>query len=244
LLLLASELVAGSCIDDFVINHNNQTAFSISSNLTCSCTQFSGSFSGDGHLLTNLQNQSLIANLTSQIDSLSSQLVTANAEINSLQAQINNKTVFASYAAATSRIVPSPTSGVDLIIFDSVAVDTFNGYDTNTGLFTVPVSGVYHVKAAIIISLPASTSALMANLAICYGEGLSYSSIASESFLLSSATTDPANGACTQTLSISAVFSFGQGAEVSICLYIGGLQNPSLCVDSPSNRLHIVRIGN
>src|SRR4051812_4743978 len=67
--------------NDYVISKNNQTYFTIfANNQTCACSSFVGS----GSQLTGLENQPIVKNLISQVNSLLNSSTMQSIQINNL----------------------------------------------------------------------------------------------------------------------------------------------------------------
>jgi len=75
LIIIGQEICSGS--DDFVLEKNNKTYFTVFDNGTCRCE---GKYEGDGSALTNLQNQLEFADLLNRTSELSAQLNSMKTE--------------------------------------------------------------------------------------------------------------------------------------------------------------------
>lgn len=69
------------------------------------------------------------------------------AKRSSPQTMLETETVAASYSSNSGQAIPAATSTI--VLFEDIEVDTHNAYNTSTGVYTVPVSGIYLIQAKV-----------------------------------------------------------------------------------------------
>jgi hypothetical protein len=136
LLGLLNNIIGQQCNNDYVIsNNNNEQVFTISStNNSCICK----SFGGDGSKLTNLNNNTIISSLITQINN--------NLEIiGNMQNQITllNQTVY--FVARKILFGTLSASTPTALIFNQIIVDSHSKYSNVTGAYKIPIDGLYHL---------------------------------------------------------------------------------------------------
>jgi hypothetical protein len=83
--------------------------------------------------------------------------ITQQGQITTLQSQVNGPSFLAKQTVGQSISTVSSTITYLDLIFNSVVKDTNSGYNSSTGIFTVPRTGYYQVSAGVTIN-PASAS--------------------------------------------------------------------------------------
>lgn len=239
-----------ACGNDLQFTKNNQTVFTVASNGTCSCN----AYSGDGSLLTGLQNQptvssmlSLLQALNTTVSQMQSQIAALNetnnlltAQVTDLQSQITslNQTVILFAECSASTVLQNVV--ISQVIYDTINTDTHNAYNSGTGIYTIPVAGSYFVHA--VISLDSrGASGIYADFYIavngtCDSPQHTYGSFTNQ--LEQFAVPNVGTG-----VEVSGVFAFNTGDQITECVYIDA-SDYGIYPAPEHNRLHIIRVGN
>jgi len=254
--LLFFTIVSGQCPSngDLIFTKNNQTYFTISSNQTCVCRNYSG----DGSSLTGLENQQIISNLISEISALTSQVSAltdqlnsfqqnisilissleqnTSAQISSLQSQISalNQSVRFSSVDSTQRTFAAGVSTP--AIYENVIYDTHHAYDTNLGIYTIPINGTYHIEASLGLSIGESKG--------YYSQfDITVNSICSINDLAETFSNGVTSG-LTSPLSffLSGDLELKKGDTVLICMLQNSGSDVTEVVDPSKNQMHLFSI--
>lgn len=94
-------------------------------------------------------NAAASSTLGTAISTLQSQVVTLQGQVTTLQNQVAALQAATPVAASYTGSTTTVTSGSPVVVYTGKVVDTNNAYNTSNGVYTVPVTGTYHVGAAI-----------------------------------------------------------------------------------------------
>ena len=126
--------------NDFIIENNNKPVFTISStNNSCICE----SYTGDGSMLSGLQNNTIIANLTAQVSQLQSQIANLTQQITNITAQLQAAENVNGDVTFSSLTFSPTTKGI---------VGTTTNDNATTGYVGEVVSNVVLIGSAVSVS--------------------------------------------------------------------------------------------
>jgi len=126
------------------------------------------------------------------------------------------------------------------IIYESVVYDTNNAYNSNTGIYTVPISGTYLVDACLSVASGNNAPGLNGNLYIaingpCSNGGSGQAINELLFYAQSNVGVD---------VPFSGIFSYATGDQLIVCFNLVSSANFEQYPATSLNRFHIVRIGN